>query len=114
MQEQMAERQKFTVDRFTLNNHKSHSVLWDTFLGFNNENQEPVFGLLFNEEMLEAEQVAELQRVNLILAQKKHDNVLAPQAWGSYEGSHYLVLPDFGKPLSSYSNLSALKAPELL
>jgi serine/threonine protein kinase/tetratricopeptide (TPR) repeat protein len=106
--------QDFTVDRFRFNNHKAHSVLWDVFLGFNIEDQTPVFCILFNDEMLEQEQVAELQRANLILAQKYHANVLSPMAWGSHEGRHYLVLPDFGRPLSSYSNLSALKPPELL
>ncbi|MCB1220475.1 MAG: protein kinase [Planctomycetales bacterium] len=110
----MAERQNFTVDRFTLNNHKAHSVLWDTYIGFNKESHEAVFCLLFNEEMLEPEQLEELKRVNIILAQKNHEDVLPPLAWGRFEDRAYLVLPDFGKPLSSYSNLSALKSPELL
>ena len=106
--------QDFTVDRFRFNNHKVHSVLWDVFLGFNVEDQTPANCILFNGEMLEAEQVAELQRSSLILAQKHHEDVLPPLAWGKYEGRQYLVLPDFGRPLSSYSNLSALKSPELL
>jgi serine/threonine protein kinase/Flp pilus assembly protein TadD len=104
----------FQVDKFHFNNHLGTSILGDRYSGFRLEDQSKALGIVFNEETLSAEQLAELQRVTLILAQQENESVLRPQAWGSHNGRHYAVWPDFGRPLSGYENLKALSPAELL
>ncbi|MCC7478787.1 protein kinase [bacterium] len=104
----------FQVDRFHINNLQSQGVLGDRYSGFSLEDQQPVVCLLINDPLISVEQLEELKRVNIILAQKEHENVLRPLAFGGKEGRPYLVYPDFGRPLSQFENLKALPPAELL
>jgi serine/threonine protein kinase/tetratricopeptide (TPR) repeat protein len=104
----------FQVDKYHFNNQRQASVLGDTFSGFSLEDQSPVFSFVFNEHILTEAQIEELRRATVVLAQKEHANVLKPLAWGVVEGRHYVAFPDFGRSLSSYENLKALPAAEML
>lgn len=104
----------FQVDKFHFNNHLGTTFIGDQYSGFSIEDQTKVLCIVFDESRLTEDQVNELQRVNLILAQQGHENVLRPQAWGVHEGRHYVVFPEFGRPLSSYENLKPLPPTELL
>jgi serine/threonine protein kinase len=104
----------FQVDKFHFNNQLGSTLVADRYSGFSLEDQSQAVCYLFNEEILTPEQVEELQRVNVILAQQHNDAVLRPLSWGLVEGRHYLVLPDLGRPLSSYEHLKPLPPSELL
>ena len=104
----------FQLDKFHINNHLGGGVTGDLFSGFSLEDQSAASCLLLNETLLTAEQVQELQRVSLILAQQEHRGVLRPVAWGMHEDRHYIIYPDFGRPLSSFEHLKALPPAELL
>lgn len=104
----------FQVDKYHFNNHLGGSPLGDHFSGFSLEDQGKVHCLLLNEDILSEDQVSELQRVTHILAQREHESVLRPVAWGVHDGRHYIVWPDFGRSLASYANLKPLTPPELL
>jgi len=104
----------FQVDKFHFNNHLGTNYIGDRYSGFSLEDQSKVLCVVFDEEHLTSEQVDELQRVSLILAQQENENVLRPLAWGTQEGRHYVVYPDFGRPLSGYENLKPLPPSELL
>ena len=104
----------FQVDKYHFNNHLDTTYIGDRFSGFCIEDQSKVLCIKFDEKRLNEEQIGELQRVNLILAQKEHENVLKPLAWGVHGGRHYVVFPDFGRPLNSYENLKPLPPAELL
>lgn len=104
----------FQVDKFHLNNKTATSVIGDSFSGFNLEDQSKVVCFLLNEELVSPEQVAEMQRVNLILAQKDNEGVLKPLAWGSHKGQHYVIYPDTGRSLKDFEHLKALPPAELL
>jgi len=104
----------FQVDKFHFNNHLGKSFIGDHYSGFCLEDQSRALCILFDEERLSQDQLNELQRVTLILAQQENDNVLRPMAWGKHDGRHYAVFPDFGRPLSSYENLKPLPPAELL
>jgi len=104
----------FQVDKFHFNNHLGEDYIGDRFSGFSLDDQSKVLCILFNEEHLTEDQIEELQRVTLILAQQQHDSVLQPLAWGKHDGRHYAVFPDFGRPLASYENLKPLPPAELL
>jgi hypothetical protein len=104
----------FQVDKFHFNNHLGRDFIGDHYSGFCLEDQTKALCILFDEEHLSKDQVEELQRINLILAQQENDNVLRPLAWGKHDGRHYAVYPDFGRPLSSYENLKPLPPAELL
>jgi len=104
----------FQVDKYHFNNHLEKTYIGDRYSGFCVDDQSKALCIQFDEERLSEAQVNELQRVNLILAQKDHENVLKPLAWGVHEDRHYVVFPDFGRPLSSYENLKQLPPAELL
>ncbi|HES58731.1 MAG TPA: hypothetical protein ENO21_04810, partial [Firmicutes bacterium] len=104
----------FQVDKYHLNNKTSTSMIGDVHSGFNLEDQTKVLCFLLNEELVNPEQVSEMQRVNLILAQKENDGILKPLAWGSHQGRHYVVYPDSGRALSEFEHLKALPPNELL
>ncbi|MCH7472430.1 protein kinase [bacterium] len=108
------QKQTFQVDKYHINNHLGASAIGDSYSGFSLEDQLPVACTLFNEYLLTDEQLEELKRVNLLLAQQESENVLRPLAWGKHDGRHYAVCPEFGRPLSSYENLKALPPAELL
>jgi serine/threonine protein kinase len=104
----------FQVDKYHFNNHLSTTSIGDRYSGFCLDDQSKALCVLFNEDALTLEQMEELQRVTLILAQQESDSVLRPLAWGAHNGRHYLVYPDFGRPLASYENLKPLPPAELL
>jgi serine/threonine protein kinase/tetratricopeptide (TPR) repeat protein len=104
----------FQLDKFHFNNHLGGGVIGDRFSGFCLDDQSQVICELLNETVLTPEQVQELQRVMLILAQQEHRSVLRPLAWGVHAERHYFVYPDFGRTLSSFENLKALPPSELL
>jgi len=81
----------FQVDKFHFNNHLGEDYIGDRFSGFSLDDQSKVLCILFNEEHLTEDQIEELQRVTLILAQQQHDSVLQPLAWGKHDGRHYAV-----------------------
>src|SRR5262245_52569591 len=60
----------FQVDRFHINNLQAQGVLGDRYSGFSLEDQQPVVCLLINDQLMSVEQLEELKRVNIILAQK--------------------------------------------
>jgi serine/threonine protein kinase/tetratricopeptide (TPR) repeat protein len=104
----------FQLDKYHINNLQGEDLLGSRYSGFGLETQQPVTCLLLEEAALTPEQIAELQRITLILAQKAHEGVLPPLAWGAYEGRHYVIYPDLGRPLSSYGNLKPLTPGEVL
>jgi serine/threonine protein kinase len=104
----------FQVDKFHFNNHQGATVIGDRLSGFSLTDQSKVFAIVLNEAVLTEEQLQELQRVTLILAQQEHAGVSRPLAWGTIEGRHYVVFPDFGRALGSFEHLKALPPAELL
>lgn len=106
--------QAFQIDKFHINNHLSSTIIGDYYSGFNLEDQSKALCLLLNEDVLDEGQLAELQRVTLILAQQEHEGIQRPLAWGLHEGRHYIVYPDSGRQLGSYENLTTLPPAELL
>jgi serine/threonine protein kinase len=109
----------FQADKFHFNNHQGSSSIAELYSGFNLEDQSPVVLLQFNEELLSPDQLDELKRVTIILAQKEHENVMTPLAWGriSIDGEEprsYAIFPDSGRPLSVFEHLKALPPNELL
>ena len=106
--------QTFQIDKFHINNHLSSSIIGDYYSGFNLEDQSKALCLMLNEDILDSDQLIELQRVTLILAQQEHEGVQRPLAWGLHNGRHYIVYPDSGRLLSGYENLNTLPPAELL
>src|SRR5437870_2262291 len=104
----------FQLDKYHFNNHTASNVTGDFYSGFSLDDQQPVFAFLINDELLGEDELEQLKRATIILAQKEHPNVLRPLAWGAVDGGHYIVFPDFGRPLASYENLKALPPAELL
>ena len=104
----------FQVDKYHINNHLGASAVGDRFSGFSLADQSKVFCLVLDESILAEEQLEELRRVTLILAQQEHPGVLRPLAWGRHDGRSYVVYPDFGRPLGSFEHLKALPPAELL
>jgi serine/threonine protein kinase/tetratricopeptide (TPR) repeat protein len=104
----------FQLDKYHFNNHRSSNVTGDVYTGFSLDDQQPVFAFMINDELLGEEELEALKRDTIILAQKEHENALRPLGWGLHEDRHYIIYPDFGRPLSSYENLKALPPAELL
>jgi serine/threonine protein kinase/Flp pilus assembly protein TadD len=104
----------FQLDKYHINNLQGQDLLGSRYSGFALETQQPVSCLVLEEAALTPALIADFQRVTLILAQKDHEAVLKPLAWGVHEGSHYIIYPDTGRPLSSYGNLKPLTPAELL
>jgi serine/threonine protein kinase/serine/threonine protein phosphatase PrpC len=104
----------FQLDKFHINNQTGANVTADYYSGFSLEDQLPVQALLLNDDLVGEEEIEGLKRATIILAQKEHENVLRPLSWGKLGQQHYLVMPDYGRPLSTYENLKALHPSELL
>lgn len=105
---------QFQVDKYHFNNLLGSTCIADKYSGFSLEDQSKAICYVFNENLLTQEQIEELQRVNVILAQQHNNAVIKPLAWGNLAEGHYLVLPDTGRPLSSYEHLKPLPPSELL
>lgn len=109
----------FQADRFHFNNRTLALPFGDLFSGFSLEDQSEALCLVFHEDVLSEEQIEYLKRVQIILAQKPHENVLTPLGWGRTEidgglPRSYVVYPGGGRPLSHFENLKALPPTELL
>ncbi|MDQ3024198.1 MAG: protein kinase [bacterium] len=104
----------FQLDKFHINNQTGANVTADYYSGFSLEDQLPVQAMLLNDELVGEDEIESIKRATIILAQKEHENVLRPLSWGKVGQQHYLVFPDQGRALSTYENLKALPATELL
>jgi serine/threonine protein kinase/tetratricopeptide (TPR) repeat protein len=100
---------------FTFNNLLLETSLYEHLTGFSEDGSVRAACFLLKEDIFDAEDAYEsFRRASSLLAQKNHPNVLKPIGFGLRDGRPYLIVAEYGVPLSKYDVSGGLTAREAL